>query len=273
VSESTAGPDSAVRPADPVVDSGDGGGGFVIEELSRRTGITVRSLRSYQSRKLLPPPDVRGRTGYYDQRHVDRIQLIQDLQSEGFKLHSIARMLDEGGRSDSDLLRFTRSVRTMFGDTEGAIVDLAELAERFDVGDDLGDAAALLERAVRLGLLRQVDDEHFEELAPRLLRAGEHAVETLGLTAHEALDVVAQLRKHAEGVARLYLDLFLSRVWTPFADAGQPQEQWPQVQASLDEVRQLATDALVGAFEVVMGERVGEAFGRELARTGRRRSR
>ena len=244
---------------------------FVIEELSRRTGITVRSLRSYQSRKLLPPPVVRGRTGYYGQRPVDRLQLIQDLQSEGFKLNSIARMLDEGGRSDADLLRFTRSVRTMFGDAEGAIVDLTELAERFKVGEDLAGAAELLDRAIKLGLLRQVDDEHFEELAPRLIRAGEHAVATLGLTADEALDVVAQLRKHAEGVAKLYLDLFLSRVWAPFAEAGQPQDRWPQVQASLDEVRQLATDALVGAFEVVMGERVSEAFGRELARVGRRR--
>lgn len=251
--------------------TGDQGGepGFVIEELSRRTGITVRSLRSYQSRKLLPPPDVRGRTGYYDERHIARIQLIQDLQSEGFKLHSIARMLDEGGRSDADLLRFTRSVRTMFGDSEGAIVGLHELGERFGVTDENG--AELLDRAVRLGLLRQVDDEHFEELAPRLIRAGEHAIHTLGLTADEALDVVAQLRKQAEGVARLYLELFLSRVWTPFVEAGRPQERWPAVQAALDDVRQLATDALVGAFELVMSERVGEAFGRELVRTGRRR--
>ena len=243
--------------------------GFVIEELSRRTGITVRSLRSYQSRKLLPPPDVRGRTGYYGERHIARIQLIQDLQSEGFKLNSIARMLDEGGRSDADLLRFTRSVRGLFADSEGAIVGIDELSERFGATAESG--AKPLDRAIRLGLLRKVDDEHFEELAPRLIRAGEHAVHTLGLSAEEALDVVAQLRKHAEGVARLYLELFLSRVWTPFVDAGRPQEQWPAVQAALDDVRQLATDALVGAFEVVMSERVGEAFGRELARSGRRR--
>ena len=59
---------------------------FVIEELSRRTGMTVRSIRAYQSRKLLPPPEVRGRTGYYDERHVARIELIKDLQSEGLKL-------------------------------------------------------------------------------------------------------------------------------------------------------------------------------------------
>src|SRR3712207_2385823 len=96
----------------------EGSGEFVVEELSRRTGITVRSLRSYQSRKLLPPPAVRGRTGYYDERHVARIELIKDLQSEGFKLDSIARMLDQGGRSDADLLRFTRSVKSMFGGSE-----------------------------------------------------------------------------------------------------------------------------------------------------------
>ena len=51
---------------------GAGEGGFVIEELSRRTGLTVRSLRSYQTQKLLPPPTVRGRTGYYGEPHVTR---------------------------------------------------------------------------------------------------------------------------------------------------------------------------------------------------------
>ena len=109
--------------------------GFVIEELSRRTGMTVRSLRSYQSRKLLPPPTVRGRTGYYDERHVARIQLIQNLQSEGIKLHSIARMLDEGGRSDADLLQFTRSVQTMFTESDGSITTVGDLAGRFGVED------------------------------------------------------------------------------------------------------------------------------------------
>lgn len=247
---------------------------FVIEELSRRTGITVRSLRSYQSRKLLPPPTVRGRTGFYDERHIARIQLIQDLQAEGFKLNGIARMLDQGGRSDAELLRFTRSVRDMFGDAEaGAVTTPAELAERFGIE---ADGASLLARAEKLGLVRRLGDESLEEVAPRLIRAGELAARTLGLDAREALDVVEQLRRHAEGVARLYLDLFLSRVWTPFVGAGQPQEDWPRVQAALEEVRSLATEALVGAFELVMSERVTEAFGRELAkgpRGGRKRSR
>lgn len=238
---------------------------FVIEELSRRTGMTVRSLRSYQSRKLLPPPTVRGRTGYYDERHVARIQLIQNLQSEGIKLHSIARMLDEGGRSDADLLQFTRSVQTMFTESDGSITTVGDLAGRFGV-EDLEAGAHLLERAERLGLVRHVDDVTYEELSPRLIDVGEHAVQALGLTADEALDVVGKLRKHADGVAKIYLDLFVTNVWTPFAEADQPAEQWSDVQRALDEVRSLATEALMGAFELVMSERVGEVLEREITR-------
>ena len=238
---------------------------FVVEELSRRTGMTVRSLRSYQSRKLLPPPTVRGRTGYYDERHVARIQLIQNLQGEGIKLHSIARMLDEGGRSDADLLQFTRSVQTMFNEAEGAITTLEELAARFSV-TDIEAGARLLDRAARLGLVRQIDEDSYEEISPRLLDIGEHAVSALGLGAQEALDVVAKLRKHADGVAKIYLDLFISNVWSPFVEADQPSEQWADVQRALDELRTLATEALTGAFELVMSERVGEVFEREIVR-------
>jgi DNA-binding transcriptional MerR regulator len=238
--------------------------GFVVEELSRRTGITVRSLRSYQSRKLLPPPVVRGRTGYYDDRHVARIELIKDLQSEGFKLDSIARMLDQGGRSDADLLRFTRSVKSMFSVSEGAITTVEELGGRFGVPAEEVDQVAA--RAEKLGLVREIGTGTYEELAPRLLSAGEHAVKALGLTADEALHVVSQLRKHSEAVARLYLELFVRTVWEPFLAAGQPQEQWQRVQEALDEVSALATEALVGAFELVMSEQVDATFGRELMR-------
>ena len=238
--------------------------GFVVEELSRRTGITVRSLRSYQSRKLLPPPEVRGRTGYYDERHVARIELIKDLQSEGFKLDSIARMLDEGGRSDADLLRFTRSVKGMFNVTEGSITTVDDLGERFGVSADA--LAAVVARAEKLGIVRQIAEGTYEELAPRLLSAGEHAVKALGLEAQAALDVVSELRKQSEGVARLYLDLFVRMVWEPFVEAGQPAEQWQGVQEALDEVSTLATEALVGAFELVMSEQIDATFGREIMR-------
>src|SRR3954449_9246570 len=136
---------------------------FPIEELARRTGMTVRTLRAYQSRKLLPAPEVRSRMGYYSNRHVARVELVKDLQAEGFKLDTIARMLDNTGDSDAEILQFSRTVKSLFGEAEPQIVSLSELAERFPAH---GSEAEMVQRAERLGLLRQVDDERFEEMAP-----------------------------------------------------------------------------------------------------------
>jgi len=43
---------------------------LTIEQLAAETGMTVRNIRNHQSRGLLPPPDVRARTGYYGPEHV-----------------------------------------------------------------------------------------------------------------------------------------------------------------------------------------------------------
>src|SRR5919107_3143835 len=67
---------------------------LTIDELAQRTGMTVRNIRAHQSRGLLPPPAVRGRTGYYGEEHVDRIELIREMQGQGFNLEAIRRLVD-----------------------------------------------------------------------------------------------------------------------------------------------------------------------------------
>src|SRR5687767_15689444 len=83
---------------------------LTIDELARRTGMTVRNVRAHQSRGLLPPPAVRGRTGYYGPEHLARIELIRELQAEGFNLEAIRRLLESTNGSSSEVLRFTRAV-------------------------------------------------------------------------------------------------------------------------------------------------------------------
>ena len=87
---------------------------MTIDELARTTGMTVRNIRAHQSRGLLPPPDVRGRTGYYGDEHVARIELIKELQADGFNLESIRRLLESAGGSTGQVLRFTRAVAASF---------------------------------------------------------------------------------------------------------------------------------------------------------------
>ncbi len=238
----------------------------MVEELARRTGLTVRSIRSYQTRKLLPPPSLRNRTGFYGERHVARIELIKDLQSQGLKLSSIARLLDDQAGSDAELLRFSRSLGSLFDERAGAMTTAEELQRRFDVDDD--EAAAVLSKAIALGLLRDLGDGLLEELSPRLLNAGQRAMNTLHLDARAALRVVEQLERHSRDVASMYIDLFTERVWIPFAEAGRPHDRWPDVEAALREVRTLATEALVSSFELVMSAEIGKAFDRDAS--GRR---
>ena len=84
------------RPTDPAATSQQDSD-LTIDELARRTGMTVRNIRAHQSRGLIPPPQVRARTGYYGPDHVARIELIQELQADGYSLDLIRRILRSAG--------------------------------------------------------------------------------------------------------------------------------------------------------------------------------
>ena len=236
---------------------------FTIDELARRTGMTVRNIRAHQSRGLLPPPTLRGRTGYYGAEHAERVELIRELQAEGFNLEGIRRLLDGAGGSSDEVLRFTRVVREPFSEEAGREVTATELAERWRTDDP-----HLLEKAERLGLLRPLGEGWFEETSPALVRAGAELMD-LGVSTKTTLEVVARLRKHVDGAARAFIELFLEEVWKPFEEEGRPAERWPEVREALERLRPLASEAVVGMFGVVMNERVEEALGRELERAAR----
>src|SRR5213592_1196085 len=91
---------------------------LTIDELARRTGMTARNIRAHQSRGLLPPPEVRGRTGYYGPRHLARIELIQELQGQGFNLEAIRRLVEAAPGDSEEPLRFLRAVAEPYVDEQ-----------------------------------------------------------------------------------------------------------------------------------------------------------
>lgn len=107
-------------------------GQLTIDELARRIGMTVRNIRAHQSRGLLPAPEVRGRTGYYGPDHVARLELIKELQADGFNLDLIRRLLDGAGGSSKEVLRFKQALGRPFGSDERPTqINLIELAEQW----------------------------------------------------------------------------------------------------------------------------------------------
>ncbi len=233
---------------------------LTIDELAQRTGMTVRNIRAHQSRGLLPGPVVRGRTGYYGQDHIARVELIKELQADGYNLDLIRKLLEGAGGSSPDVLRFTRGVRAPFGEEEPEITDLAELAERWK-----GAPPETLSRAQELGLLRPLGDGKFEEISPSLMQAGTELA-ALGLPVEKGLELLGKLRRNADSAARAFIELFIEEVWKPFEREGQPEERWPEVVEALERLRPLASQSLLATFQLAMTDAVERAVGRELAR-------
>jgi len=234
--------------------------GLTIDQLAQRTGMTVRNIRAHQSRGLVDPPEVRGRTGYYGRAHVERIELIRRLQADGYSLDLIGRMILTAGDQTPEALRFTEALRQPWADEQPRVVDGAELAERYG-----SDDPELLAKAEELGLVRPLGNGQWEEMSPRLGRAGAELTD-LGIPAKEALRVVARVRRNAQSAARTFTHLFVEEVWKPFQRDGSPEERWPEILDALERLRPLASDSLMAVFLMAMEEEVEEALGRELKR-------
>ena len=66
---------------------------LTVDQLAALVGVTVRNVRPYAARGLLPPPRLVGRTGYYGREHVARLRLVREMLAEGYPLSMIERTL------------------------------------------------------------------------------------------------------------------------------------------------------------------------------------
>ena len=79
---------------------------FLISELADRAGVTPRTIRYYTDEGLLPPPEVRGKYAYYNQEHLDRLELIHRLKARHLPLREIRLTVTALSKEDvSDMLR------------------------------------------------------------------------------------------------------------------------------------------------------------------------
>jgi len=234
---------------------------LTIDELGRETGMTVRTIRSHQARELLPPPEVRDRVGYYGPEHVARLRLIQELQAEGFNLRGIKRLLAATGGPAQHLLGFGEAVRAPFAAEAPEVFTRAQLLERF--GDAGGEE--MLAQAERFGTLIPLGGDRFEAPVPSLLDLAEEVVSN-GVSLDAAVTVMAKVNERCESIARTFVQLYLAEVWKPFAEAGYPEERWPEVMRSIEGLRPVAAKAVEAMFGLTMTREVDSAFGKEVGR-------
>ncbi|MDX2595370.1 MerR family transcriptional regulator [Streptomyces sp. WI03-4A] len=190
---------------------------YRIEDLAHRTGTTVRTIRAYQDKGLLPRPERQGRANLYSDVHATRLQQIGHLLDRGYTLASIRELLDawDTGRGLGGVLGLVTEVEGPWTDEEPVRLTRAELDARFGGTPD-EDAVA---EAVDLGVLEPVDGDPDTFLVPspqELAVAAElHAagVPLSAISAH-----LRELRGQVEHIAARFLEFTTEHVFARYLD-------------------------------------------------------
>lgn len=219
-------------PAEPAED-------MTIDQIAQFASIPASTVRLYQNKGLLPPPERRGRVGYYGAGHRDRLRMISHLQERGFSLAAIKEALDSwnAGRS-LDYLLGVNDIAPSLG-REPLRLTAMEMAQRFEgVGLTQDD----MQRAVRIGLVELdgtdfvISNEAFADIGP--------AVARLGIPVTEILDEYEALQAAVAEVAERFRAVFERHLWDPFVARGMPTEEISELAADVGQLTELATSVV-----------------------------
>ncbi|MFE9675202.1 MerR family transcriptional regulator [Streptomyces sp. NPDC006259] len=143
---------------------------LTVDELAARAGVTVRTVRFYSTKGLLPPPVIGPRrVGRYGPEHLARLALIEELQRQGLTLAAIERYLDRlpPGLDAHDLAVHRAVVASWAPDTVETVTR-GELERR--AGRALDDED--VERLAAMGVLGERTGDGAYRVDAGLLRLG-----------------------------------------------------------------------------------------------------
>jgi len=211
---------------------------LTIDQLAARTGITVRTIRFYAGRGLLPAPQLRGRTGLYGPAHLARLELVSELSALGFTLAAIEGQMEKLPPEQIEE------------------IDTAELERR--AGRSLHpDDVDVLEG---LGVITRLDDGRLRVHGTAAL--GESlAVLDSGLPAetwkraHEIID------KHTTALAEDLMAMFQAEVLQPYRDRGRPADERSRLAEAFGQLKPITVRGVVTAFGRAVNRTIRERVG------------
>lgn len=235
---------------------------FSIDALARTTGSTVRNIRAYQDRGLLPPPERRGRKGIYNDAHLSRLRIINRLLERGYTLSNIGELIEswESGNDIGQLLGLETAVSSPWSDEVPDYVTLPQLIKKFRGNF----STKALKKAVELDIVRP-EGMRYRVPSPRMLHAGAELV-AAGIPLEDMLDVVASLRANVEQAADGMVRLVAHHVFDRYGQ-GQlpPAEDMPELSDLIWRFRPLVEMAVLPEVARAMSQAADKHLGDRLA--------
>ncbi|MFE9728031.1 MerR family transcriptional regulator [Streptomyces sp. NPDC005794] len=231
---------------------------LTVDELAARAGVTVRTVRFYSTKGLLPPPVIGPRrVGHYGPDHLSRLALIEELQHQGMTLAAIERYLQQlpPDLSAQDLAIHRALVASWAPDS-------AEDMERAELERRAGRALSGqdVDRLAAMGVLeRPGKSEGPFRVDPGLLRLG---VELLDVPiAHETiLAARTVLLEHTRSAAHELTRLFRDEVWNPYRERESDPEHVKAMKSLSAHMQPMVLQALLTAFQRSLKEELRAAF-------------
>ncbi|MFJ7630258.1 MerR family transcriptional regulator [Streptomyces sp. NPDC097595] len=196
---------------------------YRIEDLAHASGATVRTIRGYQDRGLLPAPERRGRANVYGPAHLSRLRQIADLLDRGYTLVSIKELLDawDTGRGLGGVLGLVAEVHGPWSDERAGRITRVQLAAKF--GGEADEGA--IGEAIELGVLERLpgSDDEFGVPSPQELAV---AVElyAAGVPLSAIAGQLRELRGQVEQIASRFLEFTTEHVFARYLGHRPPSD-------------------------------------------------
>jgi DNA-binding transcriptional MerR regulator len=227
---------------------------MTLDELTSRVGMSVRNVRFYTTRGLVPPPIRRGRSGYYATDHLARLELVRELQAHGFTLSAIEGYM---ARIPADATPETIALhRTLLAPW---MADMPETISRKDLERRAGRALTDDEIATlnALGIVYPTKQGRFE-VAVAHLSVGV-ALLDLGMPSEAAIAAQDIFTAHGRAIADELTELFTKQVWPAYKEQGASPEQLREL---VEKFKPVTVAALVAAYEAAVDETKRETVAR-----------
>ncbi len=236
---------------------------FTVDELAARAQMTVRNVRAYAGRGLIAAPRLEGRTGYYNREHLQRLQLIRELIERGYTLAAVEKAIAGAPSAAAGHALDLINILDLPNDDDGAQVmsrdALAALAgvERDD---------ALINSMEEFGLVEWVDGdpEVVRLLEPTVVRTGAAAV-AIGLAPETVIALFPVLKSHLREIADTFVREVSTEIIKPFIDAGVPEDQWPHILRTIEDLVPIASQVTLGIFRSQFREAIDVEIGQQLS--------
>jgi DNA-binding transcriptional MerR regulator len=225
---------------------------YSIDDLAAVTRVPSRTIRFYQSKGVLPRPELRGRVAFYTDVHVERLKLVAELQDRGLQIKAIGAIgelvtrMDKGELAINEWLGLEDQLKEPWANDRPRLVDAEEL--RTLAGDPRPGRISDLVRA----RLVERRGESFLVHSPALLQVAVR-LETVGLDLEVAVAAGEILRRNLGRAVKELVDHFVRN-----ADA--------HIDASGDAVRTLRPLA-IEAVRVIFAQEMERAL-RKMVESG-----